>query len=93
MTTYIDFFQPPNALFQFNATLDGNQYLVQTPWNVYRQDYYIFIFDQSGNRVLALPRIGSPPGYDINLISIRPDLFTTSSLVWRPSTGQFEVGP
>lgn len=93
MTVFIDFFQPPNALFQFNAVLDGNQYLIQTPWNVYRGDYYVFIFDQNGNRVLTVPRIGSPPNYNINLISIRPDLFTVSSLIWRPSTGQFEVGP
>lgn len=93
MTTYTDFAPPVNQMFQFQPTLDGNQYIVTVPWNQYGKRYYINIQDLLGNTVLFVALIGSPPDYDINLISLRPDIFTTSTLVFRQATQQFEVNP
>ena len=80
--------------FSFQATFDGVTYTVSVPWNLYRQDYYITITDTSGNLVVHRARVGSPAGApsaaDINLLF---GYFFTNTLVWRPSTGNFEVGP
>ncbi len=98
MTTYIDFNPQPNVAFQFNATFDGNQYVVTCTWNLYRggatpsgvHGYYVNVTDLLGNLVVALPLIGSPLTYDINMIA---GYFFVSSLVFRPVTGQFEISP
>jgi len=90
MTTYTAFTPTAQAAWQFQPTLDGNTYTVIATWNIYRQDYYISIYDLSGNMIVMLPLIGSPPDSDINLVA---GYFTTSTLVFRVSTQQFEVTP
>lgn len=101
MTTYVDFTQPQDQPFEFQATLDGQLVVVRVPWNVYRQDWYVVVSDTAGNPIVSVPRVGSPvigenPQYldadciDLNLVA---GYFTTSTLVWRPSTGQFEINP
>jgi hypothetical protein len=91
MTT-IAFLPSPTATppFQATVTLDGNSYSLVTMWNLYRGDWYYSLTDQNGNLVVNQPLIGSPPGADILLT---PGLFTTSTLVFRVSTQQFEIGP
>jgi hypothetical protein len=72
------------------VTLDGTSYAFVAMWNFYRGGWYFSLTDQSGNRVINQPLIGSPPNADIQLA---PGLFTTSTLVYRVSTGNLEVGP
>lgn len=83
-------FQPATSLppFQFQATLDGAIYTVQTKWNVTGQRWYVYIYDQSANLIVTLPMIGSPTNYDISLT----DGYFTTTLVFRVATQSFEVG-
>lgn len=88
MTTYL-FAPSPTAPFQFQPTLDGEVYHVVVTWNLFGQRYYVNVMTTSGALVLCLPMIGSPPDYDISLTAG----YFTSTLVWRPSAGWFEVLP
>jgi hypothetical protein len=86
-------FSPNNAQappFQVSVTLDGVSYLMVTRWSTYRQDWMVSLSDQSGNVVINQALIGSPPNADIPLF---PGLFQTSTVVFRVSTQQFEIGP
>jgi hypothetical protein len=86
-------FVPNNAIappFAALVTLDGKSYSLVAMWNLYRGDWYVSLTDQSGNLVVNQPLIGSPPGTDILLA---PGIFTTSTLVYRVSTGNFEQTP
>jgi len=86
-------FLPNNAStppFQAQVILDGNPYTLAAMWNLYRAFWYVSITDQSGNLVCNQPLIGSPPTSNIYLF---PGIFTTSTLVYRPSTGNFEQTP
>lgn len=83
------------TLFQFQATLDGALYNVITTWNIYRagiQDsgWYINVYDQSNNRIVTTPLIGSPAEIPINLVA---GYFKTSSLVFYEATQTFVVTP
>ena len=90
MTTITQFNPSATANFQFNATLDNVNYNIVITYIAYRGDYYFNIYDANNNRVVSRPLIGSPLNYDINLIK---DYFTTSTLVFRSATQQFEVTP
>ena len=79
--------KPP---FQAGVTLDGQYYTLFTMWNVYRGDWYVSLSDQSGNIVMNMPLIGSPPKFDIPLF---PGLFKTSKVVYRVYTTTFEITP
>lgn len=61
MTTVVDFAPSATATppFQFQATLDGAQYIVTTTWNILGQRWYINVYDLSGNLILARPVVGS----------------------------------
>jgi hypothetical protein len=89
MTTY-PFITTGTGNFQFNPTLDGQTYVAICTWNVYAPRYYINIYDNFGNLIVTNPVIGSPDNFDINLIF---GYFQTSTLVYRVSTGNFEVSP
>jgi hypothetical protein len=77
------------SVYSFNCELDGKNYIVNVPYNVYRENYYINIVDTFNNLVLSRPLVGSPLNYDINLL---PNTFT-STLVFRQPTQQFEILP
>lgn len=86
-------FTPSNTVsppFSASVELDGSQYTLLTVWNVYRGDWYYALTSQGGTILVFAPLIGSPPGANIYLA---PGLFTTSTLLYRPGTGNFEVGP
>ena len=90
MTTYIRF-TPSNSTsppFQFTAELDGNDYIISVTWNVYGQRWYITCTDVNGTVVRHEPLIGSPDSGDVYLL---PGLFTSSTLLYRESSGNFEV--
>jgi hypothetical protein len=91
MTTIL--FTPSNNTtppFQTPVTLDGVSYSLYTMSNFYANRWYVVLADQSGNIVMNMPLIGSPPDFDILLF---PGLFQTSTVVYRVGTGQFEIGP
>jgi hypothetical protein len=76
--------------FQTTIMMDGAQYGLSAMWNFYRQDWYFTLTDAGGNIVLMRPLIGSPVGSPINLTF---NLFTTSTLAYYPSTGNFVQTP
>jgi len=88
MTTFISFNPSPSANFQFSPVLDNINYNAICTFNVYGQRYYIQIYDLTGNLVLSRPLIASPDDYNINLVI---GYFTTSTLVYRASSGNIEV--
>ena len=89
MTTYIDFTQSTVQNFQFQATLDGEVYVVDVFWLLFGQRWYITITDLSGNIIVTRAMVGSPIDYDISLT----DGYFTSTLVYRQANQQFEISP
>jgi hypothetical protein len=86
-------FTPSNTAsppFQVPVTLDGVGYSLATMWSFYRGDWYVSLSDQNGNIVVNQPLIGSPANASIFLF---PGFFMTSTVLYRVSTGQFEIGP
>ena len=89
MTTLYQFQPSPTSAFQFQPTFDGDTYTCTVTWNLFGQRWYVNCYDLSGNWIFTLPRIGSPDGYDISLTAG----YFTSTLVYRVSSGNFEVSP
>lgn len=92
MTTLVAF-TPSNAStppFSTSITLDGASYNLQCFWNVYRGGWYYSLIDTSGNTITTAALVGSPPGTNIYLA---PGIFTTSTLLYRDGTGNFEITP
>lgn len=90
MTTYVDFTPSNYQPFQFQAELDGETYTVLVTWNLFGQRYYLNITSLAGTQVATIPMIGSPNGRDINLVG---PYFTTSTLIYRAKSNQFEISP
>lgn len=90
MTTYIPFQASTNSAFQFKATLDGLSYTIVVTWNLHGQRYYVSIYDASSTLLICEPLISSPPTSDISMLG---PLNFTSTLIYRDSTGNFEVSP
>ena len=90
MTTIVNFNPSQSANFQFNPTLDGITYVAICTWNIYAPRYYISIYDNSGNLIVTNPIISSPDHFDIDLVY---GYFQTSKLVYRASSGNFEITP
>lgn len=90
MTTLIQFNPVEGSNFQFNCTLDGQPYTAIITWNFYSPRYYINIYDTGGNLIVINPLTGSPDNFDIDLIF---GYFTTSTLVYRVSSNNFEINP
>ena len=76
--------------FSANVTLDGASYILSVSWNIYSARWYVSLSDQFGNLTTNQPLIGSPPGANIYLF---PGIFTSSTVVYRPSTQNFEITP
>lgn len=90
MATVVPFKPSSTANFQFNLTLDGNSYTAICTWYAYGARYYISIYDTFNTLIVMCPIVGSPDGYDINLVF---GYFQTSTLVYRVSTQSFEISP
>jgi hypothetical protein len=86
-TIYVPFTGSTYTNFQFQATLDGKNYICIVTWNLFGERYYINIYDTSQNLILCAPLIGSPSFYNISLTA---GYFTTS-IVWRVENNQFEI--
>lgn len=92
MTTYIAFSPNNNSSppFQSIFTLDNVDYTGTVTWNVTGARWYFTLSDQSGNVIWNGALIGSPTDSDIYLA---PNVFTTSTILYREDTGNFEVNP
>ncbi|VWD20894.1 phage baseplate plug family protein [Burkholderia contaminans] len=92
MTTLVPF-QPSNATtppFQATITLDGVAYSLSVTWNIAGMRWYVTLTDQNGNIAWNGAMVGSPLGFDILLA---PGVFSTSTLLYREDTGNFEINP
>lgn len=87
--TYINFSPSVLAPFQFQATLDGNNYAVVITWSLFGQRYYINVFDLSNNLVVSQAMVGSPNNYPINLVNG----YFKSVLAFYPQQNQFVITP
>lgn len=76
--------------FQTTVTLGGNPYALVCTWNFAAQRWYVTLTDSGGNVAWSGALIGSPESYDIFLA---PGIFTTSTILYRTGTGNFEVTP
>lgn len=52
--------------------------------------WYVTLTDQNGNIAWSGGMVGSPLGFDIPLA---PGVFSTSTLLYREDTGNFEINP
>ena len=91
MTTFVAF-TPSNTgvPFQANVTLDGNLYSLTASWNLAAQRWYLTITDTTGNLVWSGGLVGSPLTSNIYLAL---GIFTTSTILYREDTGNFEINP
>jgi len=95
MTTLTQFTPTSDQNFSFQPTLDGQQYNVIVTWGLFGSGvgwprWILNVYTLQGALVCERPLTGSPPGYDINLVA---GYFTTSSLVYRVASNNFEVSP
>lgn len=90
MTTLTQFTPTTSQNFSFQPTLDGQVYSVVVTWNLFGARWILNVYNLQNVFVMQKPLTGSPLDYDINLIE---GYFTTSTLVYRVSTNNFEVSP
>jgi hypothetical protein len=92
VTTTIAFTPSNNATppFSTTVTLDGASYLLGAVWNISAQRWYAYLTDQSGDNIWYGALVGSPLGPDILLA---PGIFSTSTILYREDTGNFEITP
>jgi hypothetical protein len=90
MSVIIPFQPTATQPFAFSPTIDGVVYSATVTWNVFRQGWYLNLFTQSGTLIVSRAMVGSPPGYDIDLIA---NLGFTNTLVFRVAANQLEIGP
>jgi hypothetical protein len=88
MTTLINFNPASTANFQFNPVLDGITYTAICTYNLYAPRYYVNIYDNNGTLIVTRPIIASPDNYDIDIVE---GYFTTSKLIYRTSSRNFEI--
>lgn len=90
LTDFVPIAALSSPIFRFQPTFDGTIYTVTVTWNIFGQRFYIEVTSLTGELILATPLIGSPLGYDINLLA---GLTLNSTLVYRAPSRQFEVAP
>lgn len=90
MTIFVPFVPSPRGPFSFAATLDGTDYQITVPWNVYGRRFYVQCIGPGNVPSFTLPLIGSPDSGDINIAA---GYFIANTLVFRVSTQTFEIGP
>lgn len=90
MTTLYQFVPGVNENFSFQPTFDGLQYTVVVSWSLFGQRWIVNVYSLDGTLVVERPLRPSPNNYDIDLIK---GYFTTSRMVYRAGTNNFEVSP
>lgn len=92
MTTFINFAPSGTASppFQFDATLDGQQYLVTTTWNLFGRRWYINVFAADGTLIATKALIASQTGLSIQ--SLTWDIVRQVVTVTTANPHGFKVG-
>lgn len=90
MTTRTQFTPSVSQNFSFEPTLDGQVYNVVVTWSLFGQRWLVNCYDLSGTLIFARPLRSSPNNMDINIAG---GYFTTSTLIYREATRNFEVTP
>lgn len=91
MTTTTIAFSPSTTAsppFQAIFTLDSASYTASVTWNMAAQRWYLTLTDADGAVTWCGAMVGSPLSTDILLA---PGIFTTSTLLYREDSGNFEV--
>src|SRR5258708_11312577 len=80
MATLLSFAPNLNASppFRFNATLDGNPYVLTATWLIAGQRWYLNCFDSRGNHIFTLPLIGSPDCLIFSSLTAMPSGLVTA---------------
>lgn len=65
MTTFFSFTPSTQQNFQFQPTLDGQQYNAIVTWNFAAQRFYINLYALDGTLIFSVPVIGSDTGRGI----------------------------
>lgn len=69
MTTYFQFTPSATQAFNFQPTLDGQQYTVEVTWSLYGQRYYVTCRTLTGALIFSVPLVGSSTGKNIQAAS------------------------
>lgn len=69
MTTIVPYAPQIGGPFSFQATLDGQQYIISVPWGLAGQRWFCSCTQLDGTPVFLLPLIGSPTGIVIEGLS------------------------
>jgi hypothetical protein len=76
--------------FSYVFTLDSVSYTGSVIWSIVAQRWYFQLLDSNSSLVWYGPLIGSPLASEIYLA---PGIFTSSTLLFREDTGNFEQSP
>lgn len=89
MAEFITFAPHDNASppFSFPSSISEGLVTIDVVWNWAGERYYLRVKNDIGTTLLFTPLIGSPMGYDINLIRN----ISASKLVYRAPTNTFEL--
>ncbi|WP_320533670.1 hypothetical protein [Robbsia andropogonis] len=91
VTTVTTAFSPSTTAsppFSTTFTLDGSAYTGAATWNIAAQRWYLTLTDSSGNVAWAGALVGSSLDTDIDLA---PGIFSSSTILFREDSGNFEV--
>lgn len=69
MTTLFLYQPLPNAAYQFNPTLDGQQCTAFVPWGLFGRRLYFSLFDTNGIRIVTRALVGSTDALAANSAS------------------------
>lgn len=69
MTTFVQYTQQPGVAFEFQATLDGQQYTCILTWNLFGRRLYLNVLSSNNTLVVCEALIGSPGAVAIQSLS------------------------
>ncbi len=79
MTTFTLFQPTSTSAFQFQATFDGQPYIVRVPWLFFGQRWYVEIYDQQQNLIVNKALAGSPSPVSISTATWLDDVVTVTT--------------
>lgn len=69
MTTIFPYAPSTQSVFQFQPTLDGQEYTALIPWALWGQRPYLSIYRLDGTLVVSKALVGSPIGLNVETIA------------------------
>jgi hypothetical protein len=93
MTTIIPFLPSNLRAPQFSLTLDGSPYKLVVTWNISALRYYINIYDISGNWIITVPLLTTPPSRQISSVAFNPFLDIVTVKLVDPAAWPIPLSP